>query len=78
MLGAVSQLTDDGQLRTPQEIQEALQALLAEAQNLGRPRQYVAVRGIRLANGVIRPAEVAFFVPEIPETLILNRTEGAA
>ncbi len=77
MLGAVSQLREDGEQRTPGEVQQELQKLLDEAQKRGQPRQFVTVRGIRLENGVVKPAQVAFFLPDIPETLILNRIQEA-
>jgi hypothetical protein len=75
-LGAVPQLNDDGQLRSPQEIALALQEVISQSADSGRPPQHVRVGGIRLAGGQPRPAQIAFFVPEVPETLILNRIEG--
>jgi hypothetical protein len=75
-LGAVPQLNADGQLRSPQEIAVALQEVIAQSAAAGRPPQHVRVGGIRSIGGAPRPAQIAFFVPHVPETLILNRIEG--
>jgi hypothetical protein len=76
-LGAVSQLNDDGGLRSPQEIAAALKKVIDNDAAKGRPRNIVPVLGIRSgANGVL-PAQLAFLVPTLPESLILNQIEEA-
>ncbi len=74
-LGAVSQLTEDGVLRAPQEIATELKAVIDNAVQKGRPDAYVPALGIRLSKGNVLPAQLAFFVATLPETLILNRIE---
>jgi predicted phage baseplate assembly protein len=77
-LGAVSQLGEDGERRSPQEIGEALSAVINDASERGRPEDYVRVLGIRAGQGgTILPAQLAIFVPRLPETLILNRIDAA-
>ncbi len=81
-LGAVSQLDEERERRSPQEIGEALSAIIADASERGRPDDYVKVLGIRAAPrergaGAVLPAQLAIFVPSLPETLILNRIDAA-
>jgi hypothetical protein len=74
-LGAVSQLASDGGYRAPQEIAAAANKVFEDAAAQGRPNPTVVVRGIRLDQGKVLPAQLAFFVPAVPETIILNRVE---
>ena len=74
-LGAVSQINPGGVLRSPQEITTALAQVMAAAQAAGRAVPYVAVKGIRVERGTPRPAQIAFFAPDLPETLILNQMD---
>jgi hypothetical protein len=77
-LGAVSQVGEDGERRSPQEIGQALSAVINDASERGRPEDYVRVLGIRAGQGgAILPAQLAIFVPSLPETLILNRIDAA-
>jgi hypothetical protein len=74
-LGAVSQLNDDGELRSPQQIADALKEVIDNATAKGRPNNAVLVRGIRSGKNAVLPAQLAFFVPALPESLILNQVE---
>jgi hypothetical protein len=74
-LGAVSQIASDGQLRSPQEVSVEVRKIFDKASATGRPSPLVRVRGIHRKGKVIAPAQVAFFVPEAPETIILNKVE---
>lgn len=42
------------------------------------PHAYVNARMARVESGVIKPAELAFFLPDAPETLILNLIKEAS
>ncbi|MGH6838263.1 MAG: putative baseplate assembly protein [Methylocella sp.] len=74
-LGAVSQLTFSGQLRAPQEISAAAKKVIGDATAKGRPNPFVEVKGIRVEKHEVLPAQIAFFIPTLPETLLLNRIE---
>jgi hypothetical protein len=77
-LGAVTQIDDRGALRSPQELAAAMQGVVATARSAGRPAPFVPVAGARVVAGTPRPAQIAFFSPELPETLILNRAGARA
>jgi hypothetical protein len=74
-LGAVPQLTSGGKLRSPQEIAAAAKEVIDSAAAEGRPQPFVEVKGIRLDGQSVLPAQIAFFIPTLPETLLLNRIE---
>ena len=73
--GAVSQIDSNGALRAPQDLAAAMLAVTAAG---GRPGNFVTAASSRVVAGVARPAQIAFFVPAVPETLILNQIEGGA
>ncbi|MBL8237760.1 MAG: putative baseplate assembly protein [Bryobacterales bacterium] len=73
--GAVAQLDDHGAYRGPEEITAALRAIAKKAKAKGRPAAFVRVANVRVEGGVPRPAQLAFFAPQLPDTLILNRIE---
>ncbi len=77
-LGAVSQLNEDGELRSPQDIAAALKKVVDDAAVKGRPKNMVPVLGIRAIGDTVLPAQLAFFVPTLPESLILNQIEEAS
>lgn len=74
-LGSVAQLTSGGQLRSPQDISEAAKQVIDSAAVKGRPNSFVEVKSIRLDKDTVLPAQIAFFIPTLPETLLLNRIE---
>jgi len=75
-LGAVSQLTPDGELRAPQDVAVAAKAVIDAAAQTGRPDRFIRVKGIRLVGQAVLPAQIAFIVPTLPDALILNRIES--
>lgn len=62
-------------LLTPGEIAETVQTVVGESTENNRPKQVVRVNLAAREGGVIRPAQLAFLTPDVPETLILNRIE---
>ena len=75
-LGAVSQLSPEGELRSPQEISKELKKVISEAAQKGRPDAFVDVAGIRPGATAVLPAQLAFLLPSLAtETLLLNRIE---
>ncbi|HET8934756.1 MAG TPA: putative baseplate assembly protein [Polyangiales bacterium] len=72
-LGAVSELDAGGAVRAPQDIAEAAKQIFDDAKSADS----VVVRGIRRDKEakLIRPAQMAFFVPSVPETLLLTRVQ---
>lgn len=74
-LGSVAQLTSDGKLRAPQDISAAAKQVIDTATAQGRPNAFVEVKSIRLDKDSVLPAQIAFFIPTLPETLLLNRIE---
>ena len=75
-LGAVSQVNGDGTLRSPQEISTALKNVTNPLVKRKRPRPFVPVAGIVAGKNAVLPAQLAFFVPTLPETLILNQIDN--
>jgi hypothetical protein len=74
-LGGVAERNDDGTVRTPNELTDAAQLIVTA----GKPDQRVRVNLPELprtADDVIRPAQLAYLVPEVPDTLILNLLEN--
>lgn len=74
-LGAVSQLDPEGNLRSPQDLATELRKVIETAARRGRPDAIVPIAGIRRTKTKVLPAQLAFLVPSLPETLILNRLE---
>lgn len=74
-LGSVAQRTSSGELRSPQEISNAAKKVFDTATAKGRPKSYVEVKSIRLDKDSVLPAQIAFFIPTLAETLLLNRIE---
>jgi len=72
-LGGIAERNDDGSLRTPNELIEAAQLIFAKT----APDQRVRVNLPELPVGAadIRPAQLAYLVPDVPDTLILNLIE---
>ncbi|MCW8084268.1 baseplate J/gp47 family protein [Sabulicella glaciei] len=75
-LGAVSQLTPDGERRSPQELSAAMREVIDADLRNGRPAPYVRVRGARQVSGKVLPTQLAMLPPSLPETLILTRIEA--
>ena len=74
-LGGVAERNEDGTVRTPNELTDAAQ----EISTAVKPDQRVRVNLPELpksSDGVIRPAQLAYLVPEVPDTLILNLIEN--
>jgi predicted phage baseplate assembly protein len=59
-------------LLLPGEIASNMQNLESESRRQGRPWRRIDVELVRLVNGSIRPAQIAFLTPKVPETLILK------
>jgi hypothetical protein len=73
-LGGVGERNAEGKLRTPNEIIEAAQAVAQQV----KPDQRVRVNLPEIPkalDGEIRPAQIAYLLPEVPDTLILNLIE---
>ncbi|HEX3228248.1 MAG TPA: putative baseplate assembly protein [Pyrinomonadaceae bacterium] len=73
-LGGIAERNADGSVRTPTELIEAAQAIVTK----GKPDQRVPANLPELpsvGSGTIRPAQLAYLVPEVPDTLILNLIE---
>jgi Baseplate J-like protein len=69
--GGIAERNDDGSVRTPNQLIEAAQSIVTKA----APDQRVPVNLPQLretGTGRIRPAQLAYLVPEVPDTLILN------
>jgi predicted phage baseplate assembly protein len=62
-------------LLTPREIAETVQNVVGESTENNRPKQAIRVNLAAREESVIRPAQLAFLTPDVPETLILNRIE---
>jgi hypothetical protein len=73
-LGGIAERNDDGTVRTPNQLIEAALSVVTR----GAPEQRVRVDLPELpgtGSGRIRPAQLAYLVPEVPDTLILNLIE---
>jgi copper chaperone CopZ len=73
-LGGIAERNDDGTLRTPNELIDAAQVIATQV----APDRRVAVDLPTIpknSNDSIHPAQIAYLVPEIPDTLILNVIE---
>lgn len=84
VLGGIPEKKADGATRrllTPQEIAQAVQALLAERaaehnlpdQDKQHPRHRLTVNLAGVEGAEVRPAQLALLSPHAPDTLILNR-----
>ena len=74
-LGGVAERNGDGTVRTPNELTDAARLIVTAV----KPEQRVKVSLPELpptSDGVIRPAQLAYLVPEVPDTLILNLIEN--
>lgn len=60
---------------TPDEISECVQKLASESAEKQRPEPRLPVNLADFEQGTIRPAQLAFLTPDVPETLILNQIE---
>jgi len=72
--GGVAERNDDGSVRTPNELIEAAQKIVSRE----KPDQRVAVNLPEFSGtstDPIRPAQLAYLVPEVPDTLIINLIE---
>ncbi|HSL79712.1 MAG TPA: putative baseplate assembly protein, partial [Pseudolabrys sp.] len=72
--GGVAEKNADGSLRTPNELIAAAQQIFTKS----KPDRRVPVNLPELpkvGGGLIRPAQLACLVPEVPDTLILNLIE---
>ncbi|HWO02693.1 MAG TPA: putative baseplate assembly protein [Blastocatellia bacterium] len=74
-LGGLAEKNEDGTVRTPNELIEEAQLIVQQ----GKPDQRVIVNLPELpksGDGAIRPAQLAYLAPEVPDTLILNLIEN--
>ncbi len=62
-------------LLTPDEISRRVQELISASEEMNRPEARLRVNLADFEQGAIRPAQLAFLAPDVPETLILNRIE---
>ena len=70
-LGGIAERNDDGTLRTPNELTEAARLVVSKTPPAPRVRVKIPELPQAIA-GDIRPAQLAYLVPEVPDTLILN------
>src|SRR6185503_19158155 len=73
-LGGIAERNDDGSLRTPNELIEASQLIVKQV----KPDTRVVVNLPELPRVItdpIRPAQLTYLVPQVPDTLILNLIE---
>lgn len=66
---------DERRLLTPEEITGTILEFVVDSEEANRPIQRLPVYLADRKNDVIRPAQLAFLTPEVPETLILNQIE---
>lgn len=62
-------------LLTPDEIASRVQELISASEEMNRPEARLRVNLADFEQGAIRPAQLAFLAPDVPDTLILNRIE---
>jgi hypothetical protein len=73
--GGLAEKNDDGSVRTPNELILGAQKIVQQS----KPDQRVVVNLPELpkpGDGAIRPAQLAYLAPEVPDTLILNLIEN--
>jgi len=61
-------------LLTPEEIAKTVQDFIKKSQKKGRPELRLPVNLSDYEGGIIRPAQLAFLTPDVPDTLIMNQT----
>ena len=74
VFGGVAEKNADGTVQTPKEILDAAQAIVSRV----KPEQRVQVNLPELSREAIRPAQLAYLTPDVPDTLILNPIENHA
>lgn len=62
-------------LLTPDEITGRVQELITASEEMKRPEARLRVNLADFEQGAMRPAQIAFLTPDVPETLILNPIE---
>ena len=62
-------------LLTPGEITGRVRELIHASEEMNRVEARLRVNLAGFEQGAIRPAQLAFLTPDVPETLILNRIE---
>lgn len=62
--------------QTPEELIAAVKALVEASETTGRPPTRVTARLAGRENGTLRPAQLAYLTPAVPETLILTQRIG--
>jgi predicted phage baseplate assembly protein len=75
-LGALPETVpgDDGErLQTPEEIADAVEAILTRELTNNRPIARVLARVAEFTGLKVRPAEIAVLSPDVPATLVLNQ-----
>ena len=73
-LGGIAERNDDGSVRTPSELIEAARLIATQAKPDARVKVNLPELP-KLSTDPIRPAQLAYLVPEVPDTLILNLIE---
>ena len=64
---------DKRRLLTPDEIAIHTQMLIDTAEEMSRPEPRLRVNLAGVEGDAIRPAQLAFLTPDVPDTLILNQ-----
>lgn len=62
-------------LLTPDEISGQVKSLITQSLESGQPKKRLSVNLADFENDMIRPAQLAFLSPAVPETLILNNID---
>jgi hypothetical protein len=75
MIGGVSEKGEAGEIRTPYEIAEEVQQMIANQEKAPEPRIQVDMASV-MKDGTIRPAQLAFLTPDVEATLILNEVKS--
>jgi predicted phage baseplate assembly protein len=70
--GGVAEKDADGRVLTPKEILDTAQTIITSSITSGKPEQRVRVNLPELSRDAIRPAQLAYLTPVVPDTLILN------
>lgn len=68
--------TGQRRLQTPEELITAVKKLVEESEATGRPLARVTANLAGRENGTLRPAQLAYLTPAVPETLILTQRVG--
>jgi hypothetical protein len=75
ILGGIPEKKAEGRIRrllTPREITETVAAMLPLAGKKYAPEQRVRINLANFEGETLRPAQLAFLTPDVPDTLILN------